>query len=129
MSERIAATLARLFDEKRIVFWYDAAREMRADYDSVDVPEVVKLDIANNQFGLKFRILRQEKDKKFLLYHAGPRPAEAENWLLDVYLASAELRADQTAMLLAELGLDQKLDAYHPRPQRVLQGEEPGRGI
>ncbi|MBL0403841.1 BREX-1 system phosphatase PglZ type A [Microvirga aerilata] len=111
MSERIAASLARLFEEQRIVFWYDAAHDMRADYDSIDLPDVVKLEIANNQFGLKYRILRQEKERKFLLYHAGPRPAEAEDWLLDLYLASAELRADQTAMLLAELGIDQKLDA------------------
>lgn len=111
MTDRIAATLSRLFDEHRIVFWYDAAKEMRGDYDAVDLPGVVKLEIANNEFGLKYRLLRQEREAKFLLYHPGPRPADADNWLLDVWFASAELKADQTAMLLADLGLDLKLDA------------------
>lgn len=106
MSERIAATLSRLFDEKRIVFWYDAAREMRGDYDAVNLTDVVKLEISNNEFGLKYRILRQDRGQKFLLYHAGPRPADADNWLLDVFLASAEFRSDQVTMWLAELGLE-----------------------
>lgn len=111
MTDRIAATLSRLFDEHRIVFWYDAAKEMRGDYDAVDLPGVVKLEINNNEFGLKYRILRQEREAKFLLYHPGPRLADADNWLLDVWFASAELKADPTAMLLADLGLDLKLDA------------------
>jgi uncharacterized protein (TIGR02687 family) len=111
MTDRIAAALTRLFDDNRIVFWYDAAQEMRGDYDALDLPGVTKLEIANNEFGLKYRILRQERDRKFLLYHPGPRPADTDNWLLDVWFANAELKADQTAMLLADLGLDLKLDA------------------
>jgi len=107
MTDRITATLQRLFEEKRIVFWYDAAREMRADYLAVSIPDVTKLEIANNEFGVKYRILRQDRDQKFLLYHAGPRPADIDNWLLDVFLASAEFRSDQVTMWLVELGLDQ----------------------
>lgn len=106
MSDRIAATLQRLFDEKRIVFWYDAEREMGADYQAISIPGVTKLEIANNEFGVKYRILRQERDQKFLLYHAGPRPPDADNWLLDIFLASAEFRSDQVTMWLAELGLE-----------------------
>ena len=74
MNDRIANTLARLFEKKRIVFWYDAGRDMRDDYEAVALPGVVKLEIANNEFGVKVRILRQQQDDKFLLYHAGPRP-------------------------------------------------------
>lgn len=106
MSDRITQSLTRLFEEKRIVFWYDAARDMRGDYDAVDLPGVVKLEIANTEFGTKYRILRQEPASKFLLYHAGPRPEDADNWLLDVFLASAEFRSDQVTMWLAELGLE-----------------------
>ena len=72
MSDRITQSLQRLFEEKRIVFWYDAARDMRAEYDAVQVDGVTKLEIANNEFGLKYRILRQEPEAKFLLYHNGP---------------------------------------------------------
>ncbi len=57
MTDRITAGLARLFDEHRIVFWYDTAQDMRAAYEAADLPGVEKVEIANNEFGLKYRML------------------------------------------------------------------------
>jgi uncharacterized protein (TIGR02687 family) len=105
MSDRIAASLRQLFEEHRIVFWYDADRDMRAEFDALDLSGVTKLEITNNEFGLKYRILRQEPQGKFLLFKDGPAPEMAENWLLDLQLASAVFKADQAAIWLAELGL------------------------
>ncbi|MCJ7872101.1 BREX-1 system phosphatase PglZ type A [Phaeobacter sp. J2-8] len=105
MSDRIQAGLARLFEEHRIVFWYDTARDMRAAYEAADLPGVEKVEIANNEFGLKYRVLRQEPQQKFLIYKDGPEPEMADNWLLDVQLATAVFKADQAAIWLAELGL------------------------
>mgnify|MGYP003382082066 FL=1 len=105
MSERIAASLRQLFEEHRIVFWYDADRDMRAEFEAVDLPGVTKLEIANNEFGLKYRILRQEPNGRFLLFKDGPEPAMVDNWLLDLQLASAVFKADQAAIWMAELGL------------------------
>jgi len=65
----------------------------------------------NNEFGLKYRILRQEPGAKFLLFKDGPEPPMAENWLLDVQLASAVFKADQAAIWLAELGLPLQFEA------------------
>ncbi|PRY94294.1 BREX-1 system phosphatase PglZ type A [Donghicola tyrosinivorans] len=105
MSERIHAGLTRLFDEHRIVFWYDAARDMRGEFDAVDLEGVEKVEVANNEFGLKYRMLRQEPKQKFLVFKDGPEPAMADNWLLDVQLATAVFKADQAAIWLSELGL------------------------
>jgi uncharacterized protein (TIGR02687 family) len=105
MSDRIAASLRQLFDEHRIVFWYDADRDMRAAFDAIELPGVTKLVIANNEFGLKYRMLRQEPRGRFLLFRDGPAPEMADNWLLDLQLASAVFKADQAAIWLAELGL------------------------
>ena len=105
MSDRIETGLKRLFDEHRIVFWYDAARDMRGEYDAVDLPDVQKVEIANNEFGLKYRMLRQEPKQKFLVFHDGPAPEMADNWLLDLYFACGVFKADQAAIWLAELGL------------------------
>ena len=105
MSDRIAASLRQLFEEHRIVFWYDADRDMRAEFDALDLSGVTKLEITNNEFGLKYRILRQEPQGKFLLFKDGPAPEMAENWLLDLQLASTVFKADQAAIWLAELGL------------------------
>ena len=111
MSERIAASLRRLFEEYRIVFWYDADRDMRAEFDALDLDGVTKLLIANNEFGLKYRILRQEPHGRFLLFKDGPEPPMAENWLLDVQLATTVFKADQAAIWLAELGLPLQFEA------------------
>ena len=46
MSDRIAASLRQLFEENRIVFWYDADRDMRAEFDAVSLPGVTKLEYA-----------------------------------------------------------------------------------
>lgn len=105
MNDRIAASLRRLFEEHRIVFWYDADRDMRAEFDALDLAGVTKLEIANNEFGLKYRILRQEPDGRFLLFKDGPEPQMADNWLLDVQLATTVFKADQAAIWVAELGV------------------------
>ena len=105
MSDRIAASLRRLFEEHRIVFWYDAARDMRAEFEALDLADVTKLEVGNNEFGVKHRILRQEADRRFLLFKDGPEPPMAANWLLDVQLATTVFAADQAAIWLAELGL------------------------
>jgi uncharacterized protein (TIGR02687 family) len=101
----ITQALSRLFERHRIVFWYDAKRELKAEYDAVSLPDVEKVIIGSNQFGLKYRILRQEPKQKFLLYHYGPQPDDLDNWLLDVQLAHGEFRADQAGLWLHELGL------------------------
>jgi uncharacterized protein (TIGR02687 family) len=111
MSDRIAASLRRLFEENRIVFWYDADRDMRGEFDAADLQGVTKLEIANNEFGLKYHILRQEPGANFLLFKDGPEPPMADNWLLDVQLATVVFKADQAAIWLAELGLPLQFEA------------------
>ncbi|MDR0882621.1 MAG: BREX-1 system phosphatase PglZ type A [Candidatus Adiutrix sp.] len=105
MSDRIAQALAKLFERHRIVFWYDAKLEFRADFESLTLSGVEKIEPVNNEFGLKYRMLREQPRQKFLIYHHGPQPEDLENWLLDVQLAHGEFRTDQAAVWLAELEL------------------------
>lgn len=108
---RIASALGNLFDKQRVVFWYDALREFRADFEALELPGVEKIELANNEFGVKHRVLRELPEQKFLLYRDGPEPAHLENWLLDLQLASGStFRTDQVALWLAELELGP--DAY-----------------
>lgn len=104
---RITQALGTLFDKQRIVFWYDTRREFRAEFEALVLPDVEKIELVNNEFGVKHRILREQPDQKFLLYRDGAEPAEyLQNWLLDVQLASGQVfRTDQIALWLAELGL------------------------
>jgi uncharacterized protein (TIGR02687 family) len=111
MSDRIHASLRRLFDEHRIVFWYDTARDMRDAFEGFVLDGVEKVEIANNEFGLKYRMLRQEPKARFLVYKDGPEPPMAENWLLDLQLATAVFKADQGAIWMAELGLPAQFES------------------
>ena len=108
MNSRIASALTTLFDKHRIVFWYDANQELRDDFTALELPGIEKIEIANNEYAVKYRILRQELEQKFLLYHEGPQPVDLDNWLLDVLLAHGEFRAGQVGIWLSELelGLD-----------------------
>jgi uncharacterized protein (TIGR02687 family) len=105
MSSRIAQALTKLFERHRIVFWYDAKQELRDDFEALQLPGVEKLELTNNEYGIKYRILREQPEQKFLLYREGPQPADLDNWLLDVQLAHGEFRTDQVAIWLSELEL------------------------
>ena len=105
MNDRIAQALTRLFERHRIVFWYDAGQELRADFDALELAGIEKLELTNNEFGIKHKILREHRTQKFLLYQEGPQPRNLENWLLDVQLAQGVFRTDQVGLWLAELEL------------------------
>ena len=110
MLEQITERIKSLFERFRVVFWYDKTGENREIFDNIKIEGVQKVEIKNNEFALKYRILRLESDLMFLLYKAGPKPDVNENWLLDVELASAVFKADEIAMWLDELGLPTKLN-------------------
>lgn len=105
MNDRIAQALTKLFDRHRIVFWYDAKQELRDDYEALSLPGVEKLELTNNEYGIKYKILREQPEQKFLLYREGPQPADLDNWLLDVQLAHGEFRTDQVAIWLSNWNL------------------------
>ena len=105
MSERIDQALNRLFERHRIVFWNDTKRELREEFDSLQLEGVEKVELVNNEFRVKYHILREQPEQKFLLYREGPQPAMLDNWILDVELAHGEFRADQSSIWLSELEL------------------------
>lgn len=39
---KISQALARLFDQHRIVFWYDTQQELREDYESVQLEGIAR---------------------------------------------------------------------------------------
>jgi uncharacterized protein (TIGR02687 family) len=106
MSEhKISLALERLFQKHRIVFWYDNKHEFRKEFELLSLPDVEKIEIINNEFGVKYRILREQPEQKFLLYRDDCQPADLDNWLLDVQLAHGEFRTDLVAIWLSELEL------------------------
>ena len=104
--KRIHDSLQRVFQQNRIVFWYDATGEWAQTFDAFPDESVLKLKVAGNEFGTKVRIVREPNpDAQFLMYVPTARPADADNWLLDLLLQGYEYKADKASLALQEVGL------------------------
>jgi uncharacterized protein (TIGR02687 family) len=106
---RIQSALSTLFEKYRIVFWYDTKRELRSEYESLWLADVEKIELKNNEYGVKHLLLREKPDQKYLIYHDGPQPDDLNNWLLDVQLAHGLFSADQISLWMNELELSPSL--------------------
>ena len=97
--------LERWFKSHRVVFWHDPDGQYAADLDGLDLPGVQTIRVANDEYGIKSRLLHDEPTSKFLVYRSGQVPMGIGNWLLDLELAYGVFTADRTALLVQNLGL------------------------
>lgn len=102
---KIAEALTKRFEEHRIIFWYDEKEELIEHFQNLVIQDVENVHVQGNEFEIKYRIVKLLADRKFLLYFTGAKPANEDNWLLDLELAHHVFRTDQEAMFLQELGL------------------------
>lgn len=97
--------LERRFLDRRVVFWHDPEGQYHADLDSLDLPGVTMLSVANDEYAVKKLLLHDHPDDKFLVYRAGRVPAGIGNWLLDLELAYGVFTADRSSLVSQDLGL------------------------
>lgn len=124
MTIEIAQALTKLFDKHRIIFWYDSKQELRSEYEALTLDDIEKIELDNNEFGVKYRILREAPKQKFLLYQESSPPADLDNWLLDVRLAHGEFRTDRVGMWLAELELGLEFSAIVQNHLEFFKAQE-----
>jgi uncharacterized protein (TIGR02687 family) len=104
--KRIHDSLQRVFQRNRLVFWYDATGEWAATFAAYPDAGVTKLTVAGDEFSAKVRIVRDpDPEARYLIYLAQARPADADNWLLDLLLHGYEYKADKASLALQEVGL------------------------
>ncbi len=108
INTKVADALGKLFQQHRLVFWYDDKAEMTGLFESLDIPQVEKVILENNEFTLKHRFLIEEPTQKFLVYQAKPKPEDNENWLLDLLLSNYEFRTEASSLYLQDLELPQE---------------------
>jgi uncharacterized protein (TIGR02687 family) len=105
MRERIQTGLERSFRKHRIVFWHDPETRFREEFEEIEIPGVTKAEVANDEFMLKHRLIREAPRDNFLVYRPGAIPPDPQNWLLDLEMGHGVFLADRGALLLMELGL------------------------
>jgi len=103
---RIHDSLQIIFQRHRLVFWYDASGEWMDAFEAFSAETVLKLKVDGNEFGTKVRVVRDPNPlAKFLIYIPTPRPADADNWLLDLLLQGHEYKADRASLAIQAVGL------------------------
>ena len=93
--------LERRFVDHRVVFWHDLEGQYASDLDSLDLPGVTTVRVANDEYAIKHRLLHDQPEDKFLVYRSGRVPAGIGNWLLDLELAYGVFTADRGSTRLA----------------------------
>ena len=62
--------LERRFADHRLVFWHDPQGQYASDLDSLDLPEVTTVRVANDEYAIKHLMLHDKPDDKFLIYRS-----------------------------------------------------------
>ncbi len=109
--KRIHDSLMTVFQRHRLVFWYDAAGEWRAAFESFDgaAAGIHKREVQGDEFGVKVAIHRAGREARWLVYVPAACPPDADNWLLDLLLQGYAYKADRASLAVQEAGLDYAL--------------------
>jgi uncharacterized protein (TIGR02687 family) len=113
---RIQNTLENLFQDsphwlhsgRRVVFWYDPDEQFTSTFDELQIEGVEKLQVTDNPFTIKHRLLIQQPNQNFLLYIPKSEPTPQDNWLFDIQKSGLTFSADPAALIYADLGLRQR---------------------
>ncbi|WP_163542000.1 BREX-1 system phosphatase PglZ type A [Occultella kanbiaonis] len=97
--------LERRFLDHRVVFWHDSEGQYAFDLDSLDLPGVTTIRVANDEYAVKNRLLHDDPEDRFLVYRSGQVPAGVGNWLFDLELAYGVFTADRSSLVSQDLGL------------------------
>ncbi len=108
----VANSLNDIFEKHRLVFWYDPEGEMREEFAGYTSDGIEKVEVANNEFGLKHRMLRESPNGRFLVYMPYKRPNHKKNWFLDLELAHHVFHADGISLVLQEMGWQEEHRAF-----------------
>lgn len=110
MINKLHDALDKHFARHRIVFWYDPDGKNREIAESYTGNGIDLVKVHNNQFAVKYRLLRSQPDTSALVYIPSHRPPDAQNWLLDIELSHFVFSTNQAAWVMDDLGLDRDLE-------------------
>jgi uncharacterized protein (TIGR02687 family) len=110
LTDKLHEALDKHFTRHRIVFWYDPDGKNRETAESYTGNGIDLVDVENNQFAVKHRLLRAQPDTPALVYAPSHRSPDDQNWLLDIELSHFVFSTNQAAWIVDELGVDRDLE-------------------
>lgn len=124
INTKVQSALEKLFQQHRLVFWYDEKAEMTGLFESLQIPNVEKLVIENNEFTLKHKFLVEEPTQHFLIYQPKEKPVDNENWLLDLLLSNYEFHTEASSLYLQDLELPQEFKSLVQQHEAFFANEK-----
>lgn len=106
LNPKITEAIESQFTKERFLFWYDTDQEyLSCINDSVILN--VKLLMVDEipALAIKLEIAQSNSQQKFLFYSSKEQPDLKNDWLLSYRLKGKTFSADQTQILMDELGL------------------------
>jgi uncharacterized protein (TIGR02687 family) len=110
MTDKLHEALSKHFSRHRIVLWYDPDGKNRETAESFPGDGIDFIEVNNNQFAVKYRLLKSQPKTPALVYVPFHRPMDEQNWLLDIELSHFVFSTNQAAWLVDELDLDRELE-------------------
>jgi uncharacterized protein (TIGR02687 family) len=111
MYEKMHAAIRSHFTRHRLIFWYDPEGKHREVVEALDETATV-LEASRNEWWIKYHVLRERPEEKFLIYAPYQRPADRDNWLLDLVLAGFSFSHDLSETYRTELGLGENFRPF-----------------
>lgn len=111
MYEKIRHAVQTHLSKHRLVFWYDEGGKHRTVVDEIDTPASI-VHVENNEWWIKYHVLKERPDDHFLIYAPYPRPVDKENWLLDLVLAGFTFSHDLSETHRTELELGPEFSGF-----------------
>ena len=124
MSSPIQKALVELFEQYRLIFWYAPDEAMQAEREHLELPGVEILEIHNNEFALKKRVLLDAPRQQFLFYSPREAPDDYDNWLLDLEIRGHRFQTDAASLYLQSLKLPYHLRKWMERHQAFFNNKE-----
>jgi len=124
INTKVQAALEKLFQQYRLIFWYDDKAEMTGLFQSLQIPKVDKVVIENNEFTLKHKFLFEQPTQRFLIYQPKAKPEDNENWLLDLLLSNYEFHTEASSLYLQDLELPQEFKSLIQQHEEFFANEK-----
>ena len=65
---KIQESLSRLFENHKVIIWYDETEDFRDEWEALELSGVNKVEVNNSEFAVKHMIHIEKPNEKFLLY-------------------------------------------------------------
>ena len=91
---------------RHIVFWYDEEEGFKDYIDTFQIEGVKLHKLHNNYFATKLLLEGEDKESNYLVYAPFRKPADEDNWLLDIELYSSEFSADKASLIMNDFHMD-----------------------